>query len=125
MYAGLLTCCFSSKIATNASLNRLGVVVLALIMSNEGQDQLNVCLLTATHLCVLTQEKDCASLYDVQTYVEPNEIEPSLVCMHHHTLPALNLCCPGQFSLHEDFLCCVCLCPLASEYSQGCVQLPG
>lgn len=29
----------------------------------------------------VSQGKDCASLYEVKAYVEPNEIEPSLVCI--------------------------------------------
>lgn len=35
--------------------------------------------LTLCPLC-FTQEKNCGALYDVKTYVEPNEIEPALVC---------------------------------------------
>lgn len=44
--------------------------------------------------CV-SQEKNCASLYDVKTYVEPNEIEPSLVCMQS----ALVMWCVVEYSL--------------------------
>lgn len=34
----------------------------------------------------VSQGKDCASLYEMKAYVEPNEIEPSLVCNHPSTL---------------------------------------
>ena len=65
----------------------------------------------------VSQEKDCASLYEVKTYVEPNEIEPSLVCIHHYTLSALAVCYTVQFPLiHVDIHNCVCLSALASEY---------
>lgn len=37
----------------------------------------------------VSQGKDCASLYEVKTYVEPNEIEPSLVCIHRSSLSSL------------------------------------
>lgn len=33
-----------------------------------------------------SQEKGCASLYEMKTYVEPNEIEPTLVCIHDYTM---------------------------------------
>lgn len=39
-----------------------------------------------TSSLTVSQEKDCASLYEVKTYVEPNEIEPSLVCIHHYSV---------------------------------------
>ena len=65
----------------------------------------------------LSQEKDCASLYEMKTYVEPNEIEPSLVCIHHYFLSALAVCYNLQFPLiYIDIHHCVCLSALASEH---------
>lgn len=58
--------------------------------------------------CV-SQEKNCASLYDVKTYVEPNEIEPSLVCMQSD----LVMWCVVEYSLIivplTFSILCVCL----------------
>lgn len=47
---------------------------------------LNPVTLTCLTTDSVSQEKDCASLYEVKTYVEPNEIEPSLVCIHYYIL---------------------------------------
>ena len=78
---------------------------------------LNTITLTYITVYSLSQEKDCASLYEMKTYVEPNEIEPSLVCIHHYFLSALAVCYNLQFPLiYIDIHHCVCLSALASEH---------
>lgn len=78
---------------------------------------LNTITLTYITVYSVSQEKDCASLYEMKTYVEPNEIEPSLVCIRHYILSALAVCYNLQFPLiYTDIHHCVCLSALASEH---------